>query len=556
MTIASRCLPLLVAGLTMFACGQSSELSDRATESDMLTSDAAPPLTIDSLDGEVTKHEVDTFIAAVSALPIPISQYPNGSHNNLADGRGGTTLEGINRMYEIASEIPGLSAETGQILDLAIAWSDAWLVHRNDLPLGEHRVMWTGNVEPIWPPDAPPSTYAACEVGETVGILAYTALNVARTPALWNKTIADRDPNGFGATYLARAKTYVAMLEHTMDAFFNKQFLNTTTLTIQHPSSAAYNALGSNNVNAWNRMMMFLHAWQTLSEVHAVLGDDAKRATMYKTITKNTVDLFVANALPRTAPDGTAVYDWGYGNFGDEKNHKTGEQIGIHAQYDIWGLTRAYRAGYTSATAKEMQTYADTVVHELTISPGVYAGYVDRCCGTQTYSYLPDGFMYLVPYNPAIYENAATADINSGHQKGSPGTTATILWAKHWLHAQRGNTCQKTSCAAQKKTCGNIDDGCGGSLSCGACPSGQTCSNGNVCQTQGAGCDPSVASYSLGKCGATVDYQGKLYKCISQAAGVNGEPSGCGATGVYCSTIAPDNAAWGSTAWEAVATCP
>jgi hypothetical protein len=50
-------------------------------------------------------------------------------------------------------------------------------------------------------------------------------------------------------------------------------------------------------------------------------------------------------------------------------------------------------------------------------------------------------------------------------------------------------------------------------------------------------------------------YNGKLYKCISQAAGVNGEPSGCGTTGVYCSSIPPDNAAWGSTAWQLIQTC-
>jgi hypothetical protein len=36
---------------------------------------------IDSLDGEVTKHEVDTFISGVAATTIPTSQWAGGTHN-------------------------------------------------------------------------------------------------------------------------------------------------------------------------------------------------------------------------------------------------------------------------------------------------------------------------------------------------------------------------------------------------------------------------------------------------------------------------------------------
>jgi hypothetical protein len=115
-------------------------------------------------------------------------------------------------------------------------------------------------------------------------------------------------------------------------------------------------------------------------------------------------------------------------------------------------------------------------------------------------------------------------------------------------------SCTSTTCAAQGKTCGTIADGCGGTLTCGTCPSGQTCSSSNACQAT-SGCAPSVASFSLGKCGGTAVYNGALYKCISQAVGVNGEAAGCGAPGVYCSSIQPDNAAWGSAAWQMVQSC-
>jgi hypothetical protein len=393
----------------------------------------AGKLIIDGLTGDVTAREVDTFLAVVSAAAIPTSQFPNGGHNNLADGNGGTTLEAINRVYEITGEIPALAAQHAKLLDLAIRWSDAWFIHRNDLAQGEKRVMWTGKVEPLWPPDAPPNNSAGCEVGETVGILAYTALNIFKTKAIAAETVPDGDPNGYGATYGARGKTYLSMLEFSMDGFFNVNFLDKTTLTIRHPNSAAYDAFPANNVNAWNREMMFLHAWQTLGEIHALLGDDAGKAKMYRSITENAVNLFVQNAVPATAPDGTAVYNWGYGNFGDVTNKLTGEQIGIHAQYDIWGLTRAYRAGYTNATAQQMKTFADTVVHELTLPTGEYAGHIDRCCDTQTYNYLPSGFIFLVPFNNAIFKHAAELDINSGRQGTNPGLTAGLLWAKHVL---------------------------------------------------------------------------------------------------------------------------
>jgi hypothetical protein len=65
-----------------------------------------------------------------------------------------------------------------------------------------------------------------------------------------------------------------------------------------------------------------------------------------------------------------------------------------------------------------------------------------------------------------------------------------------------------------------------------------------------------VSAYTAGKCNATAVYNGKLYECISQAAGVNGNATTCGTAGVYCSSITPDNAAWGTTAWKLVQSCP
>jgi hypothetical protein len=100
-----------------------------------------------------------------------------------------------------------------------------------------------------------------------------------------------------------------------------------------------------------------------------------------------------------------------------------------------------------------------------------------------------------------------------------------------------------------------MSDGCGGTLNCGSCAAGQTCNASNVCQTT-TGCTGTISTYGQGVCGATVVYQGKLYRCASQTAGVNGGSTSCGTAGVYCNNVAPDNAAWGSTAWTFVQSCP
>src|SRR5215471_7054529 len=291
---------------------------------------------IDSLDGEVTQHEVDTFLSNVSALPIPTIEDPGTSHNYLADGPGGVTLEAINDMYVITGDIPSLSSEHTQLLNLAIAWTDTWLIHRNDLPLGEQRVMWTGKIEPVWPPNCSNCsnpTYYESEVGDTIGHMGYTAYNILKTPSIWNNTVPDGDPNHFGATYLARAKTYVGMLEFSMSNSFTPYFIDPNTLLIKRPSTSQGYQSTFHNVNAWNVMMMLSNAYWRLAQCHVILGDNPSLAAQYKTTVQKTVDMFVQNAQPLTAPDGTAVFDWGYCNFGDCTNHLTGEQNGVHGSY-------------------------------------------------------------------------------------------------------------------------------------------------------------------------------------------------------------------------------
>src|SRR5262249_16220136 len=87
-------------------------------------------------------------------------------------------------------------------------------------------------------------------------------------------------------------------------------------------------------------------------------------------------------------------------------------------------------------------------------------------------------------------------------------------------------------CGRVGKNCGPVtakdNGGTSGTVnSCGTCASPQTCGGAgtaNVCgSSSGTTCAPTVTSISLAKCDSTAVFDGKLFKCISQAAGVNGE---------------------------------
>jgi hypothetical protein len=291
-------------------------------------------------------------------------------------------------------------------------------------------------VEPVWPPNHPAdpeAAYVGSETADAVGTLAHTALNIFRTPELAAMTVPDGDPNRFGATYQARAKTYLAMLEVSMDEFFVPSFIDPQTLTIRHPTEPGYVTSGSRgqNVNAWNRMMLFANAFQTLGQIHALLGDDPAKEARYRKVVENVVDPFVKAAVPHAAADGTPVYDWGYGNFGDILNNLSNEDLG-HAVIDMLGLTRASRAGYGHATAAQLKTYASTVMHEIRIGPANYAGTVNRSKAKEMATWLNGGWLTLSPYLPGLFQAIATDQIAAGQASRSANVSGYILWAKHW----------------------------------------------------------------------------------------------------------------------------
>ncbi len=71
-------------------------------------------------------------------------------------------------------------------------------------------------------------------------------------------------------------------------------------------------------------------------------------------------------------------------------------------------------------------------------------------------------------------------------------------------------TCTPSTCASLGAVCGTASDGCGGTLSCGTCPTGQTCNASNQCVTT---CTPSTCASLGAVCGTASDGCGGTLSC-------------------------------------------
>lgn len=77
-----------------------------------------------------------------------------------------------------------------------------------------------------------------------------------------------------------------------------------------------------------------------------------------------------------------------------------------------------------------------------------------------------------------------------------------------WCNGGTCQACAPVTCSSQNAQCGSIADGCGGTLSCGTCPAGDTCS-ANQC----VACVPLVCGMAHAQCGAAPDGCGGTLQC-------------------------------------------
>lgn len=97
-------------------------------------------------------------------------------------------------------------------------------------------------------------------------------------------------------------------------------------------------------------------------------------------------------------------------------------------------------------------------------------------------------------------------------------------------------SCTPTTCAAEGAECGTISDGCSGTLDCGNCTAPETCGGGgtdNVC-----GCTPTTCADEGANCGTIDDGCGNILNCgtctAPQSCGGGGTDNVCGCTATTC----------------------
>jgi autotransporter-associated beta strand protein len=380
----------------------------------------ATTFTIDSLDGDITANEISKFVSSINTLTPPTNNWGDNLSTH------GTAVEGMRRMYEATGNIA--------ILNRLIVFCDIALVHRNDEPLGEHRIMWDGTMAPAWP-ESSTSTTPACSTGEVHGNIAYCALLILQTPSIWNTTVPDGNPYGYGVTYKQRALTYLSKVDQGLSQYLTVWFVNPNTFRIQLPQDSRWLPASGNDTaeTAWNRQALFVMAYQFAAECHDLLADHPAFLPTYKAVVNSFATWFVASY-----PSGGGVYytsgghnvvKWYYNVPTDQHI----ENIG-HAQHDIIGLYQAWESRYSTLTRNQVQVYADTTQFAINLgSVDSWAGNVDGT-GTPTVNMKSD-FVFLGQWNAPLYKMIAQSNIDGNQLNGSEGckNTGYILWMKHWM---------------------------------------------------------------------------------------------------------------------------
>jgi hypothetical protein len=385
----------------------------------------AAPLIVEEGLGAVTDREILAFKQFLRTVPLP----KDNIRNAIVYGPAGSASEAVGRVFEMSGDV--------ELLDRMIAFADAMLAARNDSQTGI--ILWTGDRAPVWPnslaKEGTPA-YAGSENGDVVGHIANTARLILLHKPLWEKNVPDGDPHHFGATYQARAETYVREMDRTADVFLLKWFVHPDTQRLYQPASSAYEAAaraGSAGVPVpWNQQAMLNNGFQRLAEAHALLGDAPDRVRQYEAIVQASVDWFFAE-VECCEVGGKPCYKWAY--LPGEKPIRHYEDTG-HGGYDVALLYRAYQSGRYGITKDMLLPFTNTVSCILA-QPN--HRYVDRVNGIQGSKRPPGGlgshWIDLCEFDPTLYPDLYA--VNKARIKSSPDLTANLWWARQRIHLQK-----------------------------------------------------------------------------------------------------------------------
>lgn len=383
---------------------------------------AKAQMVIESLSGPVTQNEISAFKSHMLTVPAPT----NGNGNVWVYGNPGKSLEACGLMYEATRDTA--------ILNRMIYYADALLTTRNDLnpaANGGQRVTWTSKVEPIWPstgPNNPQPAGGAIEQGQVISHLEFCALQILKTPELWDKTIPAGDANQFGATYKARALKYIKEGDYLMDYWIIPRFIRVKENNhFYFPGGA--NPYKPNDPAPWNQLFMLTNGFIRLVECHVILNDQPGRIAKYDAIVQPNINWFLSNVKPNRSAAGTACYTWAYAL-------PRGMEDTNHAAYDSEGLWIAYESGRYHLSFEQMvpfaNTYSDVVMG--TVTNGKFAGRVDGSTGTGHGggdNYVRDEYIYLAEFRPDKFTDMVKAEMETHKTAVSMPITARLLWEKN-----------------------------------------------------------------------------------------------------------------------------
>jgi hypothetical protein len=388
-------------------------------------------IALDSFTGPITQNELTSFKNYMKTRTWPPNPWglTDGAHNYIADGPAGRDVEAMGLMYEATGDVA--------VLDRMIEFVDAFVFMRNDLPGGAHRVMWTGKVDKVWPGNGPTvtnPTYSGGENADTIAHILYAALLILKTPSLWNAVVPDGNPHGFGATYLQRAKTYVARCDEANDEYSYKYFVTSANL-IRNPANWPS---GFHTMEATNIQMMQNGGYQRDAEAHEILGDDPARVAKYHAVVKTSVRECLNGMKHAYTVGGHNVFKWGYYPWSTSFNESVG-----HANYDMIGLWRAWtRRSLYAITTDEVTPFADTMLYAISKGNNQFSGNVD---GSGTLMNRVDGeWVVTADWRPAVYDLIAHADVANGRYATTPHIAASILWMKQRLNGSPSPTATPT----------------------------------------------------------------------------------------------------------------
>ncbi len=412
---------LLACSTVVLACGASPEAEDSRS----IAQRATAAMSIDSLAGPVTDNEIASFKSYIQTIEPVVWPNTGNMQNQYAQAVSGEQIKAMGLMYELSGD--------RAILDRMIYFCDTLLSERNDLlaaPYGQ-RQCWNGAIAPVWPGNNSGVASADSGNGDCVGHIANCARLILETPAIWASKVESGDPKGYGATYLARAKTFVKQADHTVDAFFFPDLLDTTAGDLLKFSARSPYQPG--NLLPWNQQMMMIYGFYNLAWAHEILGDDAPRAAHYDAIVNANLGRFFSDASVSSSykdKAGNTAYDWAYApsaSSGEDSNH---------GSLDAAGFSRAFASGRYGISAAMMKPFANMFVDVMTIKPNtLYAGTVAGCTTctghAATTPYVRSGFLLLAEFRPDAYASMMSgARLSAGSTTGSIDAFSRGMWVK------------------------------------------------------------------------------------------------------------------------------